>query len=196
MTTPPDRRCGAKNRAGNPCGLRPLKGKTRCKLHGGRTPTGTKGNRKHGLYSQHMTEAEQAKWDGLQLGVVDDELRMLRVYLDRCIALDAQISQPVGANGLELAEVKRSTLGEDGSRTDTVSRRPDVMGRIDRLVGRIGQLEKVRSELIQAAAERGDDPGDKAREIAVALRAMVEIETVPPGGSGDAADDAGDDDGV
>jgi hypothetical protein len=48
------------------------------------------------------------------------------------------------------------------------------------LLGRIAQLEKTRTEMLAVAAERGDNPGDKAREIAVALRAMVEVETSQP----------------
>src|SRR3954447_12145015 len=85
--------CGAMNRQGQPCKVPPMTGKTRCRLHGGKTPTGTKGNRKHGLYSQHLTQVEQAQWDSVQVGAVDDELKMLRIYLARCVALDAQINK-------------------------------------------------------------------------------------------------------
>ena len=83
MTTPSDKRCGAKNRRGEPCGVRPMAGKQRCALHGGKTPKGTKGNLKHGLYAAHLTEDEKAAWNDIPLGMVDDELRLCRVWLNR-----------------------------------------------------------------------------------------------------------------
>ena len=136
-----------------------MKGKARCAMHGGKTPTGTKGNRTHGLYSTHLTEAEQERWDSIQVGVLDDELRMLRIYLARCVALDATMNAPLSADGLELSEVRRSSSDEEGlTRTDAISRRPDVMGRMNWIVGRIAQLEKTRTELIAAAKE--DDEGE------------------------------------
>src|SRR3954462_843843 len=101
--------CGATNRQGKPCQKPPMRGKTRCMMHGGKTPTKTKGNRKHGLYSVHLTEAEQAQWDSIQLGVVDEELKMLRIYLARCVALDATISKDPNSTtnnaSMELTEV-------------------------------------------------------------------------------------------
>jgi hypothetical protein len=44
--------CGAKTRGGGTCKRAPLKGKTRCKLHGGATPSGpASANFKHGRYA-------------------------------------------------------------------------------------------------------------------------------------------------
>lgn len=45
--------CGAKTRGGGTCKRAPLKGKTRCKLHGGATPSGpANANFKHGRYAK------------------------------------------------------------------------------------------------------------------------------------------------
>lgn len=47
-------RCGAKTRAGNPCRQAAVKGKRRCRMHGGTNPGAPLGNRnnwKHGRYS-------------------------------------------------------------------------------------------------------------------------------------------------
>lgn len=52
--------CGARNRQGQPCQKPPLKGKERCMMHGGKTPTKTRGNGVHGLYSAALTDAEAA----------------------------------------------------------------------------------------------------------------------------------------
>jgi len=47
--------CGAKTRCGEPCKLPPVKGKMRCRMHGGANGSGApKGNQnalKHGYYS-------------------------------------------------------------------------------------------------------------------------------------------------
>lgn len=139
-------------------------------MHGGKTPKGTRGNRTHGFYSRHLTADEQAQWDGISLGAVDDELRLLRVYLARCVALDA-ISPD-----LELAEVRR-TAGADGVFETTIAKKPDVSGRMNMLVGRIALLERTRAEMIAAGKAAGEDPNDKARQIRDALRAMIEVES-------------------
>jgi len=47
-------RCGAKTRAGMPCKTPPVRGRTRCRMHGGTSPGAPKGNCyawKHGRYS-------------------------------------------------------------------------------------------------------------------------------------------------
>lgn len=48
------RLCGAKNRAGEPCRALAIKGRTRCRLHGGRSPAGIGHPRYvHGFYSRY-----------------------------------------------------------------------------------------------------------------------------------------------
>jgi len=159
MNSTPKRICGAKNRAGKPCQVPPMTGKERCRLHGGKTPKGTKGNLKHGLYAAHLTEAEKAAWNDIPLGVVDDELRLCRVWLNRAFELENEIRRkPNSADhlaGFELSEIRRSKDWK-GDSTDVVSRRPDVSARVNWLLGRIAQLEKTRAELIAAAKESGE----------------------------------------
>ena len=51
------RRCGAKTRAGQPCRQAAVKGRTRCRMHGGAEgsggPSGNRnGNFKHGLFTR------------------------------------------------------------------------------------------------------------------------------------------------
>ncbi|QQP94038.2 hypothetical protein IGS68_35090 (plasmid) [Skermanella sp. TT6] len=146
-----------------------MAGKTRCMMHGGKTPKGTRGNRTHGLYSRHLTADEQAQWDDISLGAVDDELRLLRVYLARCVALDA------GTADLELAEVRR-TSGAGGDTETTIAKRPDTSGRMNWLIGRIALLERTRSDMIVAQQQAGKDPYEQARMIREALDAMAKIE--------------------
>lgn len=53
-------RCGAKTRAGTPCQAPAVRGKKRCRMHGGAAGSGApKGNRnafKHGRYSRETIE--------------------------------------------------------------------------------------------------------------------------------------------
>lgn len=47
-------RCGARNRQGKPCQAPAMRGKKRCRLHGGKSPGAPRGNQnayKHGYYS-------------------------------------------------------------------------------------------------------------------------------------------------
>lgn len=181
MKTAPKRICGAQNRQGLPCKRPPLAGKNRCLLHGGKTPAKqnagvSNGNSKHGLYSAYLSPEEAQQWDNIPLGDVDAEIRMCKVWLKRSMALEATL-KPANADGTEMSEIRQSFASDDGAtRTDVVSKRPDVSARQDRLLGRIAQLEKTRAELIAAAQANTDSPGDKALEVAVALRAMIRTE--------------------
>src|SRR5690348_4471816 len=53
-STLPDRMCGAKTRKGTPCRSLSVRGRRRCRMHGGTNPGAPKGNKnaqKHGFYS-------------------------------------------------------------------------------------------------------------------------------------------------
>lgn len=56
-------RCGARTRKGTPCQSPAVKGKTRCRMHGGAPGSGApKGNRnalKHGLYTAEAREMKK-----------------------------------------------------------------------------------------------------------------------------------------
>jgi hypothetical protein len=135
-----------------------MRGKTRCQLHGGKTPKGTKGNRTHGLYSTALNDDEKVLWNEMQLSTVDDEIRLCRIQLHRAMTLEASVAKspndPKNLAGVELVEIRRTTAnGKSG--TDVVSKRPDVMGRMNWLLGRIAQLKKTRAELITAAQASG-----------------------------------------
>jgi hypothetical protein len=52
--------CGAKNRSGNPCKKHPIKGRTRCANHGGKTLVGKQhGRYRTGLYTKEMKEYQR-----------------------------------------------------------------------------------------------------------------------------------------
>lgn len=76
--------CGAKTRAGHPCRMPPVKGKTRCRMHGGTTqeaknagaPQGNRNALLHGYYSAEA-RAERKRLAG-QLRWLKKEMKEMR----------------------------------------------------------------------------------------------------------------------
>jgi glucans biosynthesis protein len=66
MDYPHSRRCGARNRAGQPCKCPPIRGRRRCRLHGGLSPGAPTGPR-NGNYTE-----------GNWTGAVEKERRWLQ----------------------------------------------------------------------------------------------------------------------
>ena len=58
------RTCGAKTRSGLPCKTPPVRGKKRCRMHGGAfgsgAPKGNQNARKHGLFTRQAIEERKA----------------------------------------------------------------------------------------------------------------------------------------
>lgn len=76
--------CGAKTRAGLPCRLPPVKGRTRCRMHGGSTPRSNrggapKGNRNAVVHGYYSAEARmERKRLAAQIRWVKNEMREMR----------------------------------------------------------------------------------------------------------------------
>lgn len=79
---------------------------------------------KHGIYRSVLTPEEQADYDSLELGGVDEELRLARIRLAR--ALKAERDKPESS---------------------------DYPAIVDRLLGRIEGLELTRRKLAAAAGD-------------------------------------------
>ena len=79
--------CGAKKRNGEACQKPPIKGKKRCRLHGGNAgaPTGNKNSAKHNIYSQFMTEDEIEFSQQSELHSIDSEMKLCKVQLARAL---------------------------------------------------------------------------------------------------------------
>lgn len=166
--------CGAKTQAGTPC-KRAGRANGRCNLHGGKTPKGQRNALKHGIYAVGIREDEKELWEDIPIGTLDDELRLARLQLRR--ALEAQRRADEAAadgrpvEGLELTEVSRAKSDKKLSLSEKRTR-PDYRAEINRLLGRIADLETKRLALTGGAGVR--DPREWAEEIQQALR---EIET-------------------
>ena len=147
--------CGAKKRNGEACQKPPIKGKTKCRLHGGLSkpkpaPKNNKFASKHNIYSQFMTEEEIEFSQQSELHSVDSELKLCKVQLTR--ALKARQAQDDAIKDQDKVAIDSMTLGDanpqDQSGGDRiVYKRKDYDALIDRLIGRISMLTKQRNEL-------------------------------------------------
>ncbi|AVO91236.1 MULTISPECIES: HGGxSTG domain-containing protein [Acinetobacter] len=147
--------CGAKKRNGEACQKPPIKGKTKCRLHGGLSkpkpaPKNNKFASKHNIYSQFMTEDEIEFSQQSELHSVDSELKLCKVQLTR--ALKAKQAQDDAIKDQDKVAIDSMTLGDanpqDQSGGDRiVYKRKDYDALIDRLIGRISMLTKQRNEL-------------------------------------------------
>ncbi|WP_283842726.1 HGGxSTG domain-containing protein [Burkholderia pyrrocinia] len=162
-------KCGAKTRSGTPCQAPAVKGKTRCRQHGGSLPGAPATNqraKKHGIYGTHFTPDEIAELDDIRarVGSLDAEIELMRMRIRR--ALNAEARAAVNEhNGLELQKFVDKQATEFTAGPEHVYERVDYNAHIERLVRRIESLERTRAELLEAEAKRreNEDPdGDEA----------------------------------
>lgn len=138
--------CGAKTRSGTPCANTAIMLNGRCRMHGG-TGKGAPANNSnaltHGIYQQHLTPIEIAQFNALELGTVDQELRLTRIRLARALAAE----NASGGN----PEIDNVTENDGGGvavpREVRVSKTRDYVRIIDTLTARIESLEKTRLAL-------------------------------------------------
>lgn len=143
--------CGAKTRSGEPCKRHAVRGSKRCKLHGGAATKANKGNthaaKPGSIYSQFLTDEENEILSSIELGKVDDELRLTRIRLRRALNRENEYG-----NTLEVDSEKVEPLEIEGqdtglSKTTITSKVRDYSALIDRLTARIESLERTRAEL-------------------------------------------------
>ncbi|CDM23053.1 hypothetical protein BN940_02886 [Castellaniella defragrans 65Phen] len=96
-----------------------------------------------------LTDEEKARWKEIQLGKVDDEIRLWRTRLVRALA-----AEQAARDKPELEEiVARKIGGENQPTAEKRYKRRDYAALIDRIGGRIESLEKTRMELMKTDSE-------------------------------------------
>lgn len=146
--------CGAKTRSGEPCKRHPVPGSTRCKLHGGKSPGAAKGNRyaarPGSLYSRFLSDEEQGIAASIELGNVDEELRLTRIRLMRAL----QREQDNGGEAELDERVERDGAENVTARMEEKYKVRDYSSLIDRLTARVESLEARRAHLLAQDQER------------------------------------------
>lgn len=171
--------CGAKTRSGEPCRRHAIPGSARCKLHGGAASKANKGNqsaRKHGIYSDTLTADEQSLWNDIGIGTLDDDIKIAKLQLRRALIAQAKAEsgdgldldlESINIRGTEPVE-EGETPQEPGQPTTTIQRRrrgyEDI---INRLLGRIGDLESKRADMIKKLDPEDEGPLPQRIEVVV-----------------------------
>jgi len=150
--------CGAKTRSGQPCKANAMPN-GRCRKHGGASTGAPKGNqnaRKHGIYSDAIRPDEAELWSDINVGSLDDDIRIAKLQLRRALIAQAKAEEGDGLE-LDMESESSGSGGESGgfSNTTTQRRRRGYEDIINRLLGRIGDLEAKRADMIAKAKEAG-----------------------------------------
>lgn len=156
--------CGAKTRSGLPCKNRAMVN-GRCRMHGGKATVTHKGNqnaRTHGIYSDAIDPNEQELWEQVEIGNLDNAIRIAHLQLRRAMiaqrAAESEDGLDLDAESTTTIEPAESEGNDEKPRTTKTvqrQRRPyeDI---INRLLGRIGDLEAKRADIANKAGHSGD----------------------------------------
>lgn len=160
----PRTECGAKGRSGRPCkGIAMANG--RCRFHGGKSTGPPKGNTNtvtHGFYSSALLPEERVLYERVQVGGLDDELRLARVKLYRFVQRSGSASLQSLVDGA-LEVIQRSGEEMDRGVSQPYDRRelkaaaPDYGDLIIRQLDVIRKLELARQQLNEGKEESLQD---------------------------------------
>jgi len=172
--------CGAKTRAGGHCrNLASANGK--CSKHGGNAgdPGGTQKGFKHGLYADvGLHEDEVAMYLMIELGVLDEEVKMTKIKLMRAhraqkmweeekFKLEEEVEEleklgPVGKKYLELSsweEYSGEYVDKEGelknvSKRKVVRTKHDFSNKIFKYTKLVAEMELKRKELVEKLGDK------------------------------------------
>lgn len=143
--------CGAKTRAGGKCRA-PAMANGRCRVHGGAStgaPAQNTNATKHGFYADALRPEEQVVWQRVEIGSIDDEIRLMRVKLHRLVKLSgsAEVADLIDS----ALEVSRKQ-GDDPrlgpfDRSEIKVKAPQYADLILQAVGEIRKLELQRLQM-------------------------------------------------
>lgn len=172
--------CGAKTRSGGKCKKAPMLN-GRCKLHGGAStgaPQGNKNATKHGFYSDALQPEERVLWERVEIGSLDDEIRLMKIKLHRLVKLSG--SQDVAElidsalevtrkRGEEFDHVKEERVPYD--KLEIKAAAPQYADLIIKALDVIRKLELARAQMQAASGGGGGGSGDDMeRDDTVILR--------------------------
>lgn len=160
--------CGAKTRSGLPCKNRAM-ANGRCRMHGGKATVTHKGNqnaRTHGIYSDAIDVDEQELWEQVEIGNLDNAIRIAHLQL-RWAMIAQRAAEAEGGLDLDMESTTTIELGDEPEGSEESSRKSKTIQRqrrpyediINRLLGRIGDLEAKRADIANKAGHSDDVAG-------------------------------------
>lgn len=168
--------CGAKTRSGSPCKRAPMEGKARCKLHGGastgpKKPNSATNALKHGFYSDALLPDERVLYERVEVGSLDDEIRLARVKLHRFVRLSGSLElQDMIDGALEVVQKTGEAFNhatkemEPYDKKEIKAAAPDYADLIIRQIDLIRKLELARADLMK------DEDDDAPESIVIKVR--------------------------
>lgn len=175
--------CGAKTRSGGSCKGLPM-ANGRCRMHGGpstgpKVPNNANNAVKHGFYCNALTPEEKTLWDRVEIGGIDDEIRLMKVKLFRLVKLSgsADVAELIDS----AIEVSKKT-GDDPKlglfdRTEIKVKAARYGDLMVQAVAEIRKLEMTRAQinLANKALAEDADEGFNNTEIS-----KIEVVEYPP----------------
>jgi len=151
--------CGARTRAGGSCKA-PAMGNGRCRVHGGKS-TGPKDQAantnavKHGFYSSALQPEERALYERVQVGSLDDEIKLARVKLHRFVQRSGSLElQEMVDGALEVTRKMGMAYDHESESVQPYDKKefkataPDYADLIIRQLDLIRKLELARRDLM------------------------------------------------
>lgn len=172
--------CGAKGKtSGLPCKRPPVRGKTRCKLHGGMSTGPNSGKRtlnSLGIYSNAIAPGEGEIWHDIPIDGIGDEIKVARLRVRRLFAAVTKAEEDE-MSALRVHEVRTDKIG-DKQTSSITKRRADLETELDRAIGRVARLVRQHSET--EGADRGGSAETKARELRDLIQQMEDATIAKP----------------
>ena len=165
---PKRERCRAKTRSGKPCQQWPMRGKKRCRIHGGKSTGPPKNNNnalKHGIYSKAIADNDIETYEQIEVGTLDAEIKIIKLQLTRALEAQRKFEEAVQSGEAEkityepheiraksLTKTIQNQVGDQAAVTRTeittdkeaIKKHPDYRKIIFQLSGRIAKLELTR----------------------------------------------------
>lgn len=147
--------CGAKTRAGGSCKA-PAMANGRCRVHGGSSTGAPKNTNavKHGFYSDALLPEERDLYERVEIGSLDDEIKLARVKLHRFVRLAGSLDLMQMVDGT-LEVIRKTGEAYDAAsesmqpydKKEIKAAAPDYADLIIRQLDLIRKLELARADL-------------------------------------------------
>lgn len=152
----------------------------RCRKHGGKVgeghgaPNANTNAIKHGFYSDALQPEERQLWERVEVGGLDDEIKLMRVKLHRLVRLSgsADVAELVDS-ALEVSQKRGEDMrGMPFDRTEIKVAAPRYAELIIQALEQIRKLELARAQLAESArkAAADDDGGDTEPVTEIRMR--------------------------
>jgi hypothetical protein len=164
-------KCGAKNRQGEPCQRWALAGRTRCRLHGGKSLVGSAcPHFRSGRYSAYVPERLRARYEQAE---DDAELLSLKseVALVDARLADLLVRVDTGESGQLWAELHRAYRAFTRAR-QAGDEETTALARVERLIERAGQDHQAWAEIGELIEQRRRLTESEAKRL-ITLQQML-----------------------